>query len=368
MNTATGTTLNVTAAVDSHATWLKVTASRASAAPGSTVGGAAAGLLQDGTLWTWGSNSQSGFNGHIAQGNNDNPYYVPTQVGTDTDWVDACQGDGGGLAVKQNGTLWAWGYDFAGQLGSGTLGTVMYTPTQIGTDTDWAKVVTARGSSLLMKQNGTIWTMGSNDFYRTGLGLNSGNTLVPTQIGTDTDWVRVVQAARGGLGIKSNGELWSWGTDQNGALCQGVANNTYPTPTRAGLDSDWAYVATNGFTAFGLSFLIKRNGTLWTAGSNREYGTGRGINTGDTIVVTQVGIDNDWKQICCGQGTLLYQPAITALKTNGKIYSWGLNLDGRTAQGTSTGNTTVPMQIGTENTWVRIGDSGSGYMTLFIKS
>lgn len=362
-NTATGNTLVPTAAVTSNATWLKICPSKAV----NVAGGAGVGILNNGTLWSWGSNVNNGANGHIAQGNNSSPYYVPTQVGSVNTWTDVTQGNGGGLAIRANGTLWSWGVDSSGQLGSGTLNSVRYTPTQVGSATDWAKVWCPNVHTFAIKTNRTLWTFGSNLFYRTGLGTNIAETLTPIQIGSAT-WIRAVPTTRGGLGIRTDGTLWSWGTDINGELCQGSAGGTYTTPTQVGTDTDWVFVASNAVTAFGLTFLIKANGTLWTAGNNVEYGTGLGTNVGNTTTITQVGTDTNWKEICCAQGFSVNQPTVFGLKTNGTIWSWGLNANGISGQGTTVGNTTVPTQIGSSTGWVRIGDSGSAFFGAFIKA
>lgn len=73
-------------------------------------------ILPDGSLWAWGDNSS----GQLGIGYTGGFVTVPTRVGTDTDWVDIAAGYKFSLALKSDGTLWAWGYNISGQLGDGT--------------------------------------------------------------------------------------------------------------------------------------------------------------------------------------------------------------------------------------------------------
>ena len=134
----------------------------------------------DGTLWTWGGNSQGCLG--LNQGDSVQPRSSPTQVGTDTTWKSsygtAVNGNAQmALAVKTDGTLWSWGYNRGGTLGQNTEGAAIpaSSPMQIGTDTNWdtCKVIIA-GGCLATKTDGTAWAWGIS--YAGQLGLNqSGN-------------------------------------------------------------------------------------------------------------------------------------------------------------------------------------------------
>lgn len=363
-NTASGTTLAPTAAVDSNANWLQIS-SGWDASGG--LGGTSVGLLSSGQIWSWGNNSAGGPGGAIAQGNNSSPYYVPTRVGTDSNWVYIAQGGYGGFAIKTNGALYSWGYNSDGQLGH-ALSSVTYIPTQVGTDTDWSKAFSGYQNSFLIKTNGTLWALGLNSNYNTGLGINTGNTVSPTQVGSDTNWLMVACAVTGGVGIRTNGTAWSWGTDANGELCQGSVGGTYTTPTMIGADTDWVFVASGNPVVHGLTFLIKSNGTLWVAGSNNSYASGRGTNSGNTTSLTQVGTDTDWAEVYVNKHPSDITNAVVALKSNGELWSWGNNNLARTGQGTTSGTTNNPTQIGTDTDWAKLPQGSCGTITILIKS
>ena len=92
------------------------------------------------------------------------------------------------LAVKTDGTPWAWGDNSYGQLGDGTH-TERGLPVQVGTDTTWASVATGfAGSpsydSAGVKTDGTLWTWGTNYSSQLGLGPLAGQQSAPVQVST----------------------------------------------------------------------------------------------------------------------------------------------------------------------------------------
>ena len=130
------------------------------------------------------------------------------------------------LAIRYDGTLWAWGLNSTYQLGNGNE-TNQVKAIQIGTDTDWASISAGGSHSLAIKTNGTLWGWGSNSNYQIGspaqLGssLNLVNIPVPTQIGTETSWVLCEAGSNYSLAIKLVGNtrtLWSWGRNADGQL------------------------------------------------------------------------------------------------------------------------------------------------------
>ena len=90
----------------------------------------------DGTLWMWGNNE----NGELGQNDDNNGYSSPTQVGSGTDWSTKHHtAQYNVYAIKTNGTLWSWGRNFYGQMGQNDT-VELSSPTQVGTDTNWIDV------------------------------------------------------------------------------------------------------------------------------------------------------------------------------------------------------------------------------------
>jgi|9_EtaG_2_1085328.scaffolds.fasta_scaffold32064_1 alpha-tubulin suppressor-like RCC1 family protein len=152
------------------------------------------GIKTDGTLWMWGSNSRGelGQNDGTWQNRRSSPVQVPG-----TTWSKISVGEFQVAAIKTNGTFWSWGYNAKGQLGlneapNGQPGSYS-SPTQVGTDTTWRDVnIQGAQSCFAVKTDGTLWSWGYN--YKGRLGLNQGTPVSrssPTQIGSQTDVIRL---------------------------------------------------------------------------------------------------------------------------------------------------------------------------------
>jgi len=178
----------------------------------------------DGTLWAWGYN----WNGQLGLGDTTDRN-TPTKVGTDTNWASVSCGAQHTLAIKTDGTLWAWGYNWNGQLGLGDT-TERNTPTKVGTETNWSSVSCGVYHTLARKTDGTLWAWGANGDGQLGLG-DTTDRYTPTKVGTDTNWSSVSCGVWHTIARKTDGTLWAWGANGNGQL--GLGDNTSRnTPTQ----------------------------------------------------------------------------------------------------------------------------------------
>lgn len=303
-------------------------------------------IKTDGTLWTWGANNfgQLGNNTIVASSS-------PSKIGIATDWAQVAAGVSGdhSFAIKTDGTLWAWGYNFYGQLGDGT-GTDRHVPTQIGSATDWKYIAPGSFFTLALKTDGTLWAWGRNDSGQLGIGSNLAPNdlkLVPTQIGTDTDWVKIAAGDAHCLAIKSNGNLFAWGFNLLGQLGNGLNANRL-TPTLIGSDTDWADIVGGDSH----SVALKTNGKMYSTGNNLNLQLGQGTSGGGTNTNTfiQIGTDTDWAKLGSGEFHSF------AIKTNGTLYGWGFNTTGQLGVGTNGPGSqyNTPTQVGTANDWTYI--------------
>jgi alpha-tubulin suppressor-like RCC1 family protein len=158
------------------------------------------GLKTDHTMWSWGREVPpitGNESGQLGQGDT-NAHPAPTKIGTETDWASISAGGTHGLARKTDGRLFAWGDNNGGQLGIGTIGGNVLTPTQVGTDSDWVYADAGAGVSLAIKNNGTLHAWGYNNCAALGIGQGPDNAARPNpeQVGVGQDW-RVVEGANG---------------------------------------------------------------------------------------------------------------------------------------------------------------------------
>lgn len=287
-------------------------------------------IKNDGTLWAWGDNGlyQLGDNTEVHKN-------IPTQIGTANNWVKVYAGHRTSFGIKADGTLWGWGYNSGSKLGFGPATYVVPTPTQIGTNTNWVSVSDGWSHTIALKADGTLWAWGLNENGQ--LGDNTTvNKITPTQIGTATNWQTIATGPNHSLAIKSDGTLWFWGS--RSTLYGTTSQNNIPT--QIGTDTNWLKLATNQWHIAA----IKTDGTLWTWGENSSGQLGDGTTTSRTTPI-QVGTATDWRDVSVGNRYTV------ATKNNLSFWSWGSNDSGQLGNGTSgnTSNVLIPTRVGTSS-------------------
>ncbi|WP_300564981.1 T9SS type A sorting domain-containing protein [Flavobacterium sp.] len=309
------------------------------------------GIKSDGTLWAWGRNVE----GQLGTGNTTNQS-LPIQVGTATNWRFVNAGFDTSFAIKTDGTLWAWGFNEFARIGDGTE-TNRLSPIQIGTDNRWVSV-DSRNHTVAIKTDGTLWTWGFNSTGQKGDGTQSNTVYMttPVQVGTDTNWQTACARSDGTLAIKTDGTLWSWGHNSNGQLGLGHYG-TRLVPNQVGTDTDWQKIAAGGWH----SLAIKTNGTLWAWGKKDmgQVGDGTTALTGGQTSPLQIGTATDWNAISASRSHSI------AIKTGGTLWSWGENTNGQLGDGTNVARTS-PVQVGNTTNWLT--PSTKGYTSFALKN
>ncbi|MCL2503242.1 MAG: cell wall-binding repeat-containing protein [Coriobacteriia bacterium] len=257
-------------------------------------------LKEDGSLWAWGANNYGQLGDGTWEGKS-----TPVRIGSAADWKAIGTGNFHSLALKNDGSLWAWGWNEYGQLGNGTKGdgTSKNVPTRIGVATDWEAISVGFNHSLALKTDGTLWAWGINWYGGLGDGTKEDKST-PTRIGDATDWKALSAGDWHSLAIKDDGSLWAWGTNFFGEAVEGEDPNRY-APARVGTGTSWRAVAAGG-DAFQNSYAIKSDGSLWIF---YTWGDGR-------YDPVRVGIGANWKSII---GTGLYHSI--GIKADGSLWS-----------------------------------------------
>ena len=313
-----------------------------------------------GELYAWGHNNVGqlgngengpGFPGGFLQNSKDKN--TPQRIGSGTDWNIVAAGNYHSLALKNDGTLYTWGHNSSGQLGNG-LTADTNRPAQVGTDT-WKAVAAGENYSLALRSDGSLYAWGANGNGRLGDGTTVRRTT-PTQIGTDV-WKAVAAGDKHSLAIKNDGSLHAWGNNSDGQLAVVTTTSQLITPTQIGTDTDWTAVAGGRFH----SLALKSGGTLHAWGSNSLSQLGRPAATAaQRITPGQIGTDTDWKALAGGQQYSL------AIKSDGRLYGWGSNANGQLGINSTTGKPRPSPAAGTG--WDKVIGSRASSYSLAIKS
>ena len=270
--------------------------------------------------------------------------------------------------IKTDGTLWAWGNNASlafAPLGLNSI-VLQSSPVQVGALTDWSNSYNRIASYTMVSGNkeasvSAIKTTGTLwSWGRNQQGqLGLGDTLArssPTQVGALTTWNSTVT----GAAVKTDGTLWTWGYNVQGQLGLGNTLN-YWSPVQVGALTNWSTTLVGN--ANGAYWAIKTDGTLWTWGLN---GTPGGLGLGDTLnrsSPTQVGALTTWAALAANTSMTLNGTngigVVLASKTDGTLWAWG----GTVAAGTfgslgqgDTLNRSSPTQVGALTTWPTVGN------------
>jgi alpha-tubulin suppressor-like RCC1 family protein len=172
-------------------------------------------LKADGTVWAWGANSQ----GQLGN-NTTTDQHSPVQATGLTDVVAIAAGTMHTLAVKRDGSVWAWGVNSSGQLGESPSVIRRTVPTQVAGISDVIDVAAGEAHSVALKRDGTVCAWGSNVYGQLGDGTTT-NRSAPVCV-TLTGIVAIRAGARHTIALKTDGaptgSVWTWGQNNAGQL------------------------------------------------------------------------------------------------------------------------------------------------------
>ncbi len=275
-------------------------------------------IAGNGTIYAWGNDN----NGQLGNGIVSGAVPNPTQIGNSNNWKSIFTGTRHAVGIKSDGTLFTWGNNSNGQLGNGTNATSS-NPVQVNSaNANWISASCGDKHTMAIKSDGTLWGWGFNQFGQLGTG-NNVDSNIPVQIGTQNDWVDVECSGNITHIIKSNGTLWAMGENTSGQLGTGTASNA-SIPVEVGISSNWISVSSGTTHTVG----IQSDGTMWAWGSNNAGNLGNNSSVPETSPV-QIGGGINWVSISCGTDHSIAQAP------DGTIYTWGLNQSGELGNGTN---------------------------------
>jgi hypothetical protein len=279
-------------------------------------------IKTNGSLWCWGWN----FYYQLGDGGTNYPSTnIPVQIML-SGVVDISAGGIHTCAIKQDSSLWCWGDNFAGQLGDGT-NVSKSTPVQI--ISSGVVAVSAGGHhTCAIKRDGSLWCWGANHYGQLGDGTweskNSPVQIMPGGV------IAVSCGAQHTCAIKQDGSLWCWGVNGHGQLGDGTWEMKN-TPVQI-MSSGAVAVSAGGWH----TCAIKQDGSLWCWGMNwdGELGDGTNMDKNMPVQIMPSGVSSvslGWQHTC-------------AIKQDGSLWCWGANFSGQLGDGTWVSKN-IPTQI-----------------------
>jgi len=198
--------------------------------------------------------------------------------------VAISSGHGESCALKADGSLWCWGFNYAGEIGDGTV-TTRTTPVPVfGISSGVAAVSVGSARTCAVKTDGSAWCWGHNAIGALGDGTTEPS-LVPVRVKLGIHATAVAAGTEHACAIVSDGTVWCWGDDRFGELGPAAAScdaARCPNPTPApvsGLPSNIVAVTAGYFWTCAL----ERNGNVWCWGANDAGQLGDGRRSGRSM-------------------------------------------------------------------------------------
>jgi alpha-tubulin suppressor-like RCC1 family protein len=282
-------------------------------------------LKNDGTVWTWGYNG----NGELGIGSYQSESNAPVQVRDLSNIVAIAAGSSHTVALKNDGTVWAWGSNGYGRLGDGTSTQRRY-PVQVSNLTDVIAIAAGPEHTVAVKKDGTVWAWGYNYYGQLGNGTTN-NSSVPVQVKNMSDVTAVSCGYYHTVALKSDGTVWAWGYGGHGQLGIGW-QSTVDSPIQVQSISNIASIA----AGHAHTVAVKNDGTVWTWGYNSSGQLGNGTNEPNNVPI-QLSNISDVTSVNAGSEYTM------AIKSDGTTWSWGYNYYGQLGDLT-TNNSLVPTQ------------------------
>jgi alpha-tubulin suppressor-like RCC1 family protein len=311
------------------AVFLLVTLSSASAAgslPEIAVGPAGSFLVRsDGTLWAWGDYN-GGQNAGTPAAEKENTHTTPAAMTGLSDVVAVSAGSGHSIALKRDGTVWTWGYNGEGQLGTrGAADSRFPKPEQVSGLSDIKAIVAGDRYCLALKGDGTVWAWGNNWHGQLGDGTKNSSSS-PSQVAGLSDIAALAAGMGHALAVKKDGTVWAWGYNDDGELGDGKRKDRLTSFQIPGLSAVKAVAAGSHH-----SVALKNDGTVWVWGGQNKADrslTPRRLAGLSQIVAISAG---GWNSL--------------ALKTDGTVWVWGVIANGEQDDDTMNEVIRKPVQI-----------------------
>ena len=299
------------------------------------------GVQTNRTMWCWGNNNrgQLGTSGHGVQD-------APVRVGLRAGWTQVAAGGGHACAVRSDHSLWCWGDGSSGALGTGAR-TTRYHPVQVSGGDVYTSVSGSENTECAIRTDGTLWCWGDDTYGEVGDGTTGGFVLSPAQVGAAADWTGVSAAAGHACGIQADGSAWCWGAGLRGELGDGAPAGS-DTPAQVEGSGVWTGISAGGPAAAGVTCGIQADATLWCWGADSagQLGDGKGP---DSDVPVQVGARTGWRQASAAADH-------ACALHGGSLWCWGADADGLIGNGSAT-PITRPVKVSTPPAaynWVQV--------------
>jgi alpha-tubulin suppressor-like RCC1 family protein len=300
-------------------------------------------VISDGSVWSWGANAS----GQLGTGSTQpsaSPQLVSGISGTVT---QVAAGWYHSLALASDGTVWAWGDNQYGELGDGNV-MQSDTPVQLGLS-DVTQIAAGDDWSLALRSDGTVWAWGNNLYNELGEQVQDPYDAsdVPVQVAGLSGVTQIAAGASFGMAVQTTVKLglvrhslWTWGQNTFGQVGNGQLTDIF---SPGGVIDPYQVtgIPAPATIAAGFEFamMVGTDGSVWGWGQDTDGNLGVGSGNGFIYSPTQtLNPGSGIIQLAAGNDHVL------GLRSDGTVVAWGGNAYGQLGNGTTIGSV-IPVQV-----------------------
>ncbi|CAN92005.1 BNR repeat domain protein [Sorangium cellulosum So ce56] len=265
-------------------------------------------LRQDGTVWAWGNNG----NGQLGVGTA-KASQVPVKIPTLNGVTAIAAGANHSLAVRGDGTVWAWGNNAHGQLGDGTT-SQRSEPVQVSELGQVLRVAGGTGHSLALKADGTVWAFGSNSHGQLGVSTSTSQRSIAAPVSGISHASAVACGGNSSAVLLPTGDIRTWGENSKGQLGDGVLGQArfLPTGVRGAFDSQTVAMSLHTLVA-------RKDGTIDAWGRDHYGEAGDFLGSGARTEPKRIPGISRVRSVAVGDRWSM------ALRKDGSVWTWGIS-------------------------------------------
>lgn len=272
-------------------------------------------------------------------------FTTPLSVNLPGKALQVAVGESSQYALLEDGTVVSWGSNYEGQLGNGPMGASAEsgrypksspTPVKVTGLSGVIQIAAGMQHAIALRSDGTVWAWGRRSNGEIGDGAPGGLSAIgPVRVQGLEGIKQIAADGSHNLALRSDGHVMSWGLNHSGELGTGTRDNTRTPVEVKGLDHVVTIAAGTGGSAAGSSGAVREDGTVWM------WGTGVGAITGNdpglspddpggrVLLPLQMKGVAGVTQLSIGAGH------VAVLLADGTVRMWGFDGYGQTGVGTS---------------------------------
>ena len=282
-------------------------------------------ITEDNSLYTWGYNRD----GELGIGSNEYEVYIPTKVNLPGKIKEIMHNSDSVYTILEDGSLYAWGDNDNGELGIGSDELDKNTPTKVNLPGKIKELIEYSSSIYTILEDGSLYAWGYNYNGQLGVG-DEVNRNIPAKVDLPGKIKELIADSDSVYAMLEDGSLYAWGDNYNGQLGVGDEMDRN-TPTKVNLPSKIKELMLLDI-GYGSLYAILEDGSLYEWGYNFSGELGVGSENEYVNTPTKVNLPGTIKELITGAFSFY------AILEDGTLYAWGVNYNGHLGIGSGSEN------------------------------